>query len=76
MSSGIFTIRVATTTTDPESTAVEVEVTGGSEQGRAEMVKLVLLHLDGLWVELAGRIGCLHNEGQDSRPAHLASDQR
>ena len=50
----------------PARTVVAVEVADGSEATRADVVRLVKLHLDLLWAELADRVGAVEHRKQDA----------
>jgi hypothetical protein len=49
----------------PDSTVIEIKTSGGDDHLRADVVEMVLLHLNGLWMELTDRIKAV--EVQDIR---------
>jgi hypothetical protein len=63
-SSSDITIQVSTEGLT-DSTVIEVKASGGDEHQRADVVEMILLHLDGLWTELADCIKTV--EFQDPR---------
>jgi hypothetical protein len=52
----------------PARTVVSVEVADGSEAARADVVRLVVAHLDALWTELADDVEAAGHQVIHIRP--------
>jgi hypothetical protein len=58
---------VVATTTAPDSAVISIEVREGDEHDRADVVAMVLAHLDSLCAELADRIKAVERQDTTHR---------